>query len=190
MITLQPLTQLASSDFLRIATGYYSHSTYNVLYADTDTETTFALKNEPLPEPYIKKYQYSEADILKYRELLGNGYCWGAYQGDLLIGLILAEPHAWNQSVWVWEFHVAENWRRQGIGRQLMEKVVAQAEGENKRIIVCETQNTNAPAIRAYRQLNFHVEGIDISYYSNDDYPNGETAVFLKRRIEQSERTD
>ncbi len=51
------------------------------------------------------------------------------------------------------------------------------------RAIVCETQNTNATAIKIYRKLGFRLEGIDISYYSNNDYPDGEIAVFMKRRL-------
>ena len=31
--------------------------------------------------------------------------------------------------------------------------------------------------------LGFRVEGVDISFYSNDDYPEGEIAVFMKRRL-------
>jgi len=51
------------------------------------------------------------------------------------------------------------------------------------RIIVWETQTTNVPAIRAARRLGFQLESIDISYYTNADYPAGEMAVFMKRRL-------
>jgi ribosomal protein S18 acetylase RimI-like enzyme len=47
-----------------------------------------------------------------------------------------------------------------------------------------ETQNTNVPAIRFYRSLGFHLEGIDVSFYSNDDLTSGEVALFLKRRLD------
>ena len=51
------------------------------------------------------------------------------------------------------------------------------------RTIVCETQNTNVPAIQFYRKLGFRMEGIDISYYTNNDLPDGEIAVFMKKQI-------
>jgi ribosomal protein S18 acetylase RimI-like enzyme len=52
------------------------------------------------------------------------------------------------------------------------------------RAIICETQNTNVPAIRFYRAVGFGVEGVDISYYTNEDMLPGHTvAVFMKRRL-------
>jgi ribosomal protein S18 acetylase RimI-like enzyme len=70
------------------------------------------------------------------------------------------------------------------IGKRLMECVSEKAKRAGFRTIVGETQNTNGIAIRIYRKLGFRVEGIDISYYSNNDYPDGEIAVFMKRRLQ------
>jgi ribosomal protein S18 acetylase RimI-like enzyme len=53
-------------------------------------------------------------------------------------------------------------------------------------VIVCETQNTNVPAIRFYRALGFTVDGIDVSLYTNDDLARGEVALFLKKRLSES----
>lgn len=84
----------------------------------------------------------------------------------------------------VWEFHVAEAWRRQGIGRRLMDGVVETAVAHNLRVIVCETQSSNVPAIRVYRQLGFVLDALDLSFYSNDDLAKNEIAVFMKRYLE------
>jgi ribosomal protein S18 acetylase RimI-like enzyme len=51
------------------------------------------------------------------------------------------------------------------------------------RVLVCETQSTNVPAIRFYRALGFVLEGLDLSLYSNHDYPDGEIAIFMKRYL-------
>ena len=37
------------------------------------------------------------------------------------------------------------------------------------RVIVCETQNTNAPAIDFYRRVGFEIGAVDLSYYTNKD---------------------
>ena len=42
----------------------------------------------------------------------------------------------------------------------------------------------DAAAIQIYRQLGFRVEGVDLSYYTNEDYPDGEIAIFMKRRLD------
>jgi GNAT superfamily N-acetyltransferase len=49
-----------------------------------------------------------------------RGFSFGVYDREQLVGLLIAEPQAWNQSLSVWEFHVAPAHRRAGIGRQLM----------------------------------------------------------------------
>ena len=95
----------------------------------------------------------------------------------------MAEPRQWNKSLWVWEFHVAETYRRQGIGRQLMDALAQKGHAAGLRTIVCETQNTNVPAIRFYRSVGSNMEGVDLSYYSNDDFPDGEIAIFMKKRL-------
>jgi ribosomal protein S18 acetylase RimI-like enzyme len=100
-----------------------------------------------------------------------------------LVGLIIAEPHEWNRSVSVWEFHVAPTHRRHGIGQQLMAFFEEHARRSGLRAIGCETQTTNAAAILVYRELGFTIEGIDLSLYSNTDYPDGDIAVFLKCRL-------
>jgi ribosomal protein S18 acetylase RimI-like enzyme len=122
--------------------------------------------------------------LASYARVVEAGFSFGAFAGDQLVGVALAEPQLWNRSVWVWEFHVAESQRRQDIGRRLLDALAAKSSASSLRTLVCETQTTNVPAIQVYRKLGFRLEGIDISYYSNHDYPDGEVAVFLKRRLD------
>jgi hypothetical protein len=37
--------------------------------------------------------------------------------------------------------------------------------------------------MRFYRSMGFTLDGIDLSLYSNDDYPDGEVAIFMKRYV-------
>jgi streptothricin acetyltransferase len=184
MIKLLPLTQITLSDLQRIASGYSSDAKYAVTYTDSENHVSFNLQPVLLDKPYTKQYDHYDEETLElYNRALGDGYSFGAYDGDLLAGLIIAEPRRWNLSIWVWEFHVAESYCHRGIGKRSMESVAEKASKEGFRTIVCETQNTNSNAIIIYRKLGFRMEGVDISYYTNEDYPNGETAVFMKRRL-------
>ena len=178
------LTTLNPVAFHRVVSGYTSNAKYNVAYNEAEGQASFALQLVPLPQPYIKHYDPCDAETLqRYTQVLSSGYSWGAYTGEALVGLLIAEPQWWNRSLWVWEFHVVEAERRRGLGAGLMAAAVEKASREGLRTIVCETQNTNAPAIQVYRKLGFRVEGVDISYYTNADYPEGEVAVFMKRRL-------
>ena len=63
-----------------------------------------------------------------------------------------------------------------------MDQVAEVAKAEGLRILVCETQNTNVPAIVFYRSVGFEVGGVDLSYYTNRDVED-EVAVFMKRKL-------
>jgi ribosomal protein S18 acetylase RimI-like enzyme len=184
MIKVRLLKNITINELKRVAPGYTSDFKYVVLYKDSENHALIDLHLVPLETPYIKKYgHHNKAAIDRYKKVLKEGYSFGAYDDDLLVGLLIAERRAWNQSLWVWEFHTAESIRHLGVGKKLMDAVTEKAREEGIRVIICETQNTNADAIKIYRHLGFRVEAIDISYYSNDDYPDGEIAVFMKRRL-------
>ena len=183
MVEIRSLSKLSLADLKRIASGYSSDSKYVVVYAETEACVTFNLRLVSLDKPYVKRFHYDKEILQQYKAVLNTGYSFGAYDGDLLVGLAIAEGHRWNRSLSIYEFHVAETHRNQRIGKRLMECVAEKASCAGFRIIVCETQNTNPTAINVYRKLGFRVEGVDISFYSNDDYPEGEIAVFMKRRL-------
>lgn len=184
MIDIRRLTTLTAADLKRVASGYTSNSKYTVKHTDSAEYAAIELALVQLEQPYVKAYDHFDDETVdRYRQALALGYSFGAFDGELLVGIVLAEAHAWNQSVWVWEFHVESSYQGQGIGRRLIEALAETAHTADLHTIVCETQNTNATAIQIYRQLGFRLEGVDISYYSNQDYPDGEIAVFMKRRV-------
>lgn len=183
MVEIRPLTKLRLADLQRIASGYSADSKYAVAYTETESCVSFKLRRVTLAKPYVKRCHYDNEILQQYNAVLNKGYSFGAYDGELLVGLAIAEGHQWNRSLSIHEFHVFKTYRSQGIGRRLMDSVAEKASWAGFRIIVCETQNTNPTAINVYRKLGFRVEGVDISFYSNDDYPQGEIAVFMKRRL-------
>ncbi len=153
-------------------------------HSEDGERVSFDLTLETLPESAVFQYSYDSEDLARYATLVPDTYCLGAYDDALLVGIALAEPQAWNQTLWVWEFHVAETYRGHSIGRRLMQRLADLAAPAGLRALICETQNTNVPAVRFYRAVGFQMEGVDISYYSNEDMMPGRTvAVFMKRRL-------
>lgn len=185
MITIRPLSHFDPERFRFIVSGYSTSEIYHVTHTENDGEIRFDLTLKLLDDTLIFQFPFSQEDLDRYASLVPAEYCLGAFAGDELVGLALAEPQMWNRTLWVWEFHISAQHRGSGIGKLLMNKLAELARAEKLRAIVCETQNTNVPAIHFYRAVGFRMEGVDISYYTNEDMsPGGTVAVFMKLRLE------
>lgn len=184
-IQIVPLTKFTAADSQRVVGSYTCDAYYQVRYSDADNQTLFALERVVLEVPMVRMYDHFDEDTIQhYDQVCQAGFSFGAFAGERLVGVVIAEKREWNRSLWVYEFHVAPAYRGRGLGRALMDAAASRSKEAGLRIMVCETQNRNDLAIQVYRRLGFQLEGIDISYYSNTDFPDRDVAVFMKRRLE------
>lgn len=183
MIVIQPLGALV--DLSNVIMGYTSEQKFRITRTEAGDQINFSMELIHLDKPYVKRFDdYLDAETLqRYANFLQQGLSLGAFDGDSLVGVAIAEAQAWNSSLWVWEFHVTETHRKMGIGRQLMDALVARGQAAGLRAIFCETQTTNVPAINFYRKMGFTVDGFNLSFYTNEDWPDGEVAVFMKKTL-------
>jgi ribosomal protein S18 acetylase RimI-like enzyme len=65
-----------------------------------------------------------------------------------------------------------------------MEALILRSRQAMLRAIFCETQTTNVRAISFYRKMGFTLDGLNITFYSNDDYPDNEIALFMVRKLQ------
>ncbi|HQF69969.1 MAG TPA: GNAT family N-acetyltransferase [Promineifilum sp.] len=185
MIAIRPLSHFDPAGFVALASGYTAVAIYRVARTESDAETTLRLTLEPLPAPREFGFPYHADELRHYAECVPGPFCLGAYDGERLVAIALGEERAWNRSLWVGEFHVDAAYRRQGIGRRLMDEVARRGQAAGLRALVLETQNTNVDAIRFYRAAGLTLDGINVSHYTNDDLgPDGAVAVFMTRRLE------
>lgn len=183
-IDIRSLHAVTLAMLRRICGGYTSTTRYRVTHHDDGSTASITLERLVLAEPYGKQFDYTEQHAVNYHSLLGQGFSFGAYTGRQCVGMLIGERLDWNNSLLIWEFHVVAGWQQQGNGRRLMAAAEQAATLAGLRIMVCETQSTNGAAIEVYHRLGFRVEGVDIGYYTNQDYPDGECAVFMKKRLE------
>ena len=184
MIEIRPLASLSADQVHEIGGGYTSPARYIVRKEESPERTVITLELTPLDSPYVKRWEQSdEEEQARYQQFVAEGYSLGAYEGEDLVGFALNEPRRWNSTLWVWEFHVAESYRRRGTGRQLMEAVVEKARQAGFRVVGLETQSTNIPAISFYRAVGFEIDALDLSLYTNTDAIDGEVAIFMKRKL-------
>lgn len=185
MIEIRTINHLKPEDLRCLNAGYTSTAKYAVRKIETPQQTSISLELIDLDQPYIKRWETDDEEVAQAQRVVALGLSLGAYDGEQIVGIALAEPRQWNRSLWVWEFHVSETHHRMGIGRQLMQGLVQMARLAGLRVLVCETQNTNVPAINFYQAMGFEIDGIDLSYYTNDDLEKGEVAIFMKKKIDR-----
>ena len=183
MIEIRPLSEFNPDQVRELISGYTSSAIYKVTKDENDTSTVISLDLKYLETPYVKQWESSDEEIECYRKMIKEGLSLGVYDSNRLVGIAIVEKKMWNRTLWIWELHVNPEYQRKGIGKQLIEHLMTIGREVDCRVIVCETQNTNVPAISFYRSVGFEIGAIDLSYYTNDDITDFEVAVFMKRFI-------
>jgi ribosomal protein S18 acetylase RimI-like enzyme len=182
-VDIRPLARdadLESAGFVFI--GYQSDKMYAAGKTETEEQVSITLRLAPRPG-FVKRWSDGPADRDRRREVIGHGLSFGAYRDVKLVGVVLVERRAWNNSLHIEDIEVSPEYRGRGIGKQLLEKAAETARAEKARIISLETQNTNYPAIRFYRANGFEIDSIDLSLYTNEDAERGEVAIIMKRKL-------
>ena len=95
-----------------------------------------------------------------------------------LVAVLDMERESWRDTAVVWNILVDRACRRQGLGRELMNRAVAWAREQGLRGIVLEAQTNNLAACRFYQAMGFKLCGLDDHFYSNDDMGAKEVAIF------------
>jgi ribosomal protein S18 acetylase RimI-like enzyme len=184
MVVIKPLPDIDDVTLKRLIVGYTTQTMYQVSTEAQPDSFRFKLRLISLGEPRVKRYTHLHADTLRqYREMAATGHSFGAFANEICVGLALSELQTWNSSLCLQELHVDPEFRRQGIGRLLLERLTMHARDQGVRCIVCETQTTDVGAIQFYLAMGFRLEGIDLAYYTNEDQQQGEVAVFMRKRL-------
>lgn len=94
-------------------------------------------------------------------------------------GLVVAFVNYWvvQDEVHVLNVATHPSWRRQGLGRKMMNHVLRAARMRSARLITLEVRRSNRPAIELYRSLGFDSVGVRPRYYENLE----DAIVMLKR---------
>jgi len=206
ILPLRPFTQ---AEIWPIITGYETQEVYAVEKTESDLHARFDIRLVQVEAPFRATFfdDFNPEDCQWYLSLLAQGYSFGAYLHDQLVGdqlvadrlvadrlvadrlvaFALAEAFPEKRLLRVWEFHVMDGFRRMGIGRALMKQVIAKAREDHMSMIMLETQNTNVSAIRFYRSMGFSLHAIDCSqYFDLEGAEASQVAFFMKQKLEYS----
>jgi len=102
-------------------------------------------------------------------------------------GFIATSLGSWSSRLTIHHLYVARAHRRRGMGRALVEHVIAAGRAAGAVTAWAETSNRNYPGVQAYERLGFVLCGFDLSLYSGTP-AEGEFAVYLARDLREPER--
>lgn len=88
------------------------------------------------------------------------------HDGDVC-GITGIKLHNWNNTAWIFNVFVLPDFRRKGIGTQMIERMVKEAKRFGVRCVLAEApSNGNAPAL--FTACGFRKCGYNDRYYTND----------------------
>lgn len=183
-VVVTPWTRFDEPTFRRLSIGYTTKEIYRITKEETDDLTTLKFALEPLPQPWTKRFDHKQ-ELINYYSSLVRDYKLSFVaksNEEEIVGVVIAGITPWHRTVNLWEFHVSDTHRGQGVGRKMMEQLIKQAEFQRLRVIEVETSNRNVGAIRFYRKFGFEMLKVDCSFYSNEDMESqGEQRVGLTK---------
>jgi GNAT superfamily N-acetyltransferase len=100
-----------------------------------------------------------------------------------LAGVAALSYEAANRRAMLWHLYVGWAYRGQGIGRALIDAMVAYAQQCHARCLWLETQDVNYGAIQFYHRVGFQCCGLDLSLDDRKGAAIEETAVFFMRTL-------
>ncbi len=124
---------------------------------------------------YRKIWKTSEEDFDRLNSIISQGHSFGAFHNDELIAWAVCDFRSWNNSLFIENIMVSEDFRGHNIGRLLIKAVYREARELQCRIVELETQNTNYQVIKFYQQAGFAITGINTKLYND----SAETALFM-----------
>jgi streptothricin acetyltransferase len=130
---------------------------------------------EPVPS-YTKRYPVEEIDYRTYIQNPDKAIYFAFLDGQLAGQIILRKN--WNQNAYIEDLEVEVKFRRQDIGRRLIEKAIEWAKARELAGIMLETQNNNVAACHFYECCGFRLRGLDFDLYRGLPPYVDETALY------------
>ena len=128
---------------------------------------------EEIP-PYKKNYGPRQNNFDEY-EHDPNKVIFLAYMNGELAGEVRLSKN-WNRFALLDDFAVEPKFRRQGVGRALIQRCIAWAYEIGFPGLTLETQDINVPACKLYENCGFELRGFDTYLYKATNLP--EIALF------------
>ncbi len=119
-----------------------------------------------------------------FGEWLDSPTAYGAFEDGELIGYVEGSLETWNNRYRISNICIFDSAsRKKGIGKQLMQKILEDAQQSGARMVVLETQTCNITAISFYQSFGFEIIGFDLFAYGNDDLEKHEVRIEMGKML-------
>jgi ribosomal-protein-alanine N-acetyltransferase len=122
------------------------------------------------------EFSWTEEDFLR---CLRQRNCIGmvAEQGERVVGFMIYELH--KQKLHILNFAVHPQFRRYGVGGQMVSKLISKLSSHRRTRITLEVRETNLPAQLFFRAQNFRAVKVLRAFYED----SGEDAFLMQYRL-------
>jgi len=134
----------------------------------------FILK--PLPNPIKKSWKDETEDASCYIDSTDK-IVFFAYYDNKFAGQIILHKY-WNNFGYIEDLRVSKDFRRQGIGKSLMNEAIQWSINKKLAGLRLETQDINSSACKFYKSMGFSLEGFDRRLYYGIPESKKEVALY------------
>ena len=126
--------------------------------------------------PHMKRFQPDEIDYSTYISNPDKTVFFAFVEGNLAGQIRVLKW--WNGYAYIGSIVVDDKYRRQGVGRVLMDRVVDWSKASGLPGIMLETQSNNVAACRLYERCGFVLGGFDEYLYKGLNPATDEIALY------------
>ncbi len=133
-----------------------------------------------LPENEVAEMCFPDENY-DYDDLVNDHVFIGAYDGEKCVGLAVLADDMFKY-MYLDDLKVSQGYRKQGIGKALMEKAMETAHERNYNGIYTIAQDNNVSACKFYLSVGFDIGGFDNRIYQGTSQENKANIVFYLDR--------
>ncbi|MCT4631384.1 MAG: GNAT family N-acetyltransferase [Firmicutes bacterium] len=180
MIEIRTLEKLSFEELESFGfNGFKTDRIIAVEKSKEDKSMVIKFNEVELDRQYIKEWKSDNDSISFFQSIIDEGFSFGVFKDNVLIGILLSSYHGWNNSLWIENIRVSEKAMGEGIGRKLIDRLISYGKSKKIRILGLEVQSTNYPAIKFYEKCGFEISGVDFKRYPQRENDIFQVAIIM-----------
>lgn len=180
MLSIRQIYQKDYPTGKKVFYKYMSDKYYEIHTERKINGWSFSVTEERFTVPFGKKFE--EEIFEPYKE--GSEVYLADLNGEEA-AIMVVQKMEWNNTLLIHDLYVDDRFKRNRLGRSLIEVAKKRATELGVRSITLETQTSNYPAIQFYLKNGFELIGFNLNSYSNEDAKKNEVRIEMGYIVEK-----